>query len=132
SAPVLVMRDWQEAGDGDRITSRTVAGWKLTGTVAVTKVARLSRHAVVAALARAAEVHRELEVFPVSARTGEGVEALLEHLRQQMPEGPFVFAEGATSDQPPALLLAELVRESVIVRTFQEQPQRVAPLADNR
>src|SRR5207253_8043368 len=81
-------------------------------------------------LARAAELHPEWEVFPVSARTGEGVEALLEHLQRQMPEGPFMYAEGATSDQRPELLLAELVREAVIVRTFQELPHAVEVLVE--
>jgi GTP-binding protein Era len=42
-----------------------------------------------------------------------------------MPEGPFMFGEQATSDQPEAVLLAELVREAVIKRTFQEIPHAV-------
>ena len=77
-------------------------------------------------------VFAELEVasdggglFPVSARTGTGVEALVEHLLSLMPEGPFMFAAGASTDQPRELLLAELIREAVIRRTFQELPHAV-------
>jgi len=129
-AAVLMLNGEQGVGAGDRFIARALAGGELPVTVAVNKVDRLPKPAVVAALARAAELHPEWEVFPVSARTGEGVEALLEHLQQQMPVGPFVFAEGATSDQPPELLLAELVREAVIVRTFQELPHAVEVLIE--
>ena len=62
------------------------------------------------------------EVFAISARTGEGVEALLEHLALQMPQGPFLLAEGSTSDQSQRVLLGELIREAAIRRTRDEVP----------
>ena len=70
------------------------------------------------------------EVFPISARTGVGVEALTEHLAAAMPEGPFMFEDGASSDQPRAVLLAELIREAVIKRTFQELPHAVEVIVE--
>ena len=42
-----------------------------------------------------------------------------------MPEGPFLFAADERSDQPRDVLLAELVREQVLRRTFQEVPHAV-------
>jgi GTP-binding protein Era len=69
-------------------------------------------------------------VFPISARTGAGVEALTGHLATLMPEGEFMFGEGEISDQPQAVLLAELVREAVIVRTFQEVPHAVEVIVE--
>jgi len=127
---LLMLNGEQRVGAGDRFIARALAGGELPVTVAVNKIDRLPKGAVVAALARAAELHPEWEVFPLSARTGEGVEALLDHLQRQMPAGPFMFAEGATSDQPPELLLAELVREAVIVRTFKELPHAVEVLVE--
>jgi GTP-binding protein Era len=53
------------------------------------------------------------------------VDALTEHLVAAMPEGPFMFGTDASSDQPQAVLLAELVREAVIKRTFHELPHAV-------
>jgi len=58
------------------------------------------------------------------------VESLIEHLRTLMPRGPFMFGGGATSDQPPELMLAELVREAVIARTFNELPHAVEVLVE--
>ena len=58
------------------------------------------------------------------------MQALVEHLRALMPEGPFMFSPSTTSDQPLAVLLAELVREAVIRRTFQEVPHAVEVIVE--
>ncbi len=48
-----------------------------------------------------------------------------------MPEGPFLFEPGAASDQPLEQLLAELIREAVIRRTFQELPHAVEVVVED-
>jgi len=58
------------------------------------------------------------------------VPALVEHLAELMPVGPFLFSAQATSDQPLAVLLAELVREAAIRRTFQELPHAVEAVVE--
>jgi GTP-binding protein Era len=47
-----------------------------------------------------------------------------------MPEGPFLFDSEDTSDQDPYVLLAELIREQVLRRTFQEVPHAVEVFID--
>jgi GTP-binding protein Era len=47
-----------------------------------------------------------------------------------MPEGPFLFGPEERSDQPREVLLAELVREQVLRRTFQEIPHAVEAVVD--
>jgi GTP-binding protein Era len=79
----------------------------------------------VLALEAAAELLPEAEVFPVSARTGRGVGALVEHLASLLPEGPLYFPPEEVSDQPEFVVLAELVREQVLARTRQEVPHAV-------
>jgi GTP-binding protein Era len=122
---LLVLNGEQGVGPGDRYIAATLAGADVPVTIALNKVDRLSRGATAAALEEAAALDVADELFPISARTGSGVAALLEHLSVCMPEGPFMFGEQATSDQPEAVLLAELVREAVIKRTFQEIPHAV-------
>ena len=65
------------------------------------------------------------EVFPISARTGEGLAPLLERLGELMPEGPYMYPPEDSSDQSSELLLAELIREQVLNRTRQEIPHSV-------
>lgn len=128
-AALLVLSGEQGVGPGDRfIAARLAAAAGAAGvaaTVAVNKVDRLSRAQTVQALQEAAALEGVGEVFPISARTGAGVGELVEHLAAQMPEGPFVFDAAERSDQPQELLLAELIREAVVRRTFQEVPHAV-------
>jgi GTP-binding protein Era len=122
---LLVLNGEQGVGPGDRYIAATLAGADVPVTIALNKVDRLSRGATAAALEDAAALDVADELFPISARTGSGVAALVEHLSGCMPAGAFMFGEQATSDQPEAVLLAELVREAVIKRTFQEIPHAV-------
>jgi GTP-binding protein Era len=118
-------------GPGDRFIAGELAQTGRPVTIAVNKIDRLGRAHTAEALAAAAELHPGAEVFPMSARTGEGVQTLTEHLLGLMPEGPFLFEPGERSDQPRDQLLAELIREAVIRRTFQELPHAVEVLIED-
>src|SRR5204862_743237 len=109
-------------GSGDRFLAGTLAQADKPVTLAVNKVDKLARPALVAVLAQAAELVPGAEVFPISALRGSGVAALTEHLAATMPEGPFMFDQSVRSDQSREQLLAELIREAAIRRTFQEVP----------
>jgi len=76
-------------------------------------------------LAEAAELEGVDEVFPISARGGEGLPPLLERLGELIPEGPYMYPPEDSSDQSSELLLAELIREQVLNRTRQEIPHSV-------
>lgn len=124
-ACLLLLNGEQGVGAGDRWIASTLSASGLPVTIAVNKVDRLARGALVEVLAAATELDPAAEVFPISARTGLGLQVLVAHLGALMPEGPFMFERGAVSDQPAELLLAELIREAVIRRTFQEVPHAV-------
>jgi GTP-binding protein Era len=74
--------------------------------------------------------------FPVSARTGEGIDVLLEHLASRMPEGPAWFPTDVVTDMDGEQWVAELVREQLLAVTEQELPYsiatRVTEWEDNR
>ncbi len=129
-AALLILNGEQGVGPGDRFIAHSLADVRIPVTIAVNKVDRLDRAATVAVLQAAAELVVGEELFPISARTGGGVSALLEHLAELMPEGPFMFSAQDLSDQPLDVLLAELVREAVIKRTFQEVPHAVEVIVE--
>ena len=124
-AALLILNGEQGVGQGDRFIARSLAQAQLPVTIAINKVDRLARAGTIAVLNDAIELDVGEHVFPISARTGTGVEALVSHLEGLMPEGPFLFAPGSISDQPINIALAELIREAVIRRTFQELPHAV-------
>lgn len=68
----------------------------------------------------------EVEFFPVSATTGEGVDALVEAVVARLPEGPAYYPEDMVTDTPEALRVAELVREQLLSRVRDELPHAIA------
>jgi GTP-binding protein Era len=124
-AALFVVNAEEGIGPGDRFIAETLRKAGLPVVIAVNKVDRLDRARTVLALTEAAELDVGDDVFPVSARTGAGVEPLRAHLAALMPEGPFLFPPEERSDQSLDILLAELVREQVLRRTFQEVPHSV-------
>ena len=124
-AALLMLNGEQGVGPGDRFIARTLIDARVPVTIAVNKVDRLARGPLAAVLTQAAELDPAAEVFPISARRGTGLAALVEHLAAAMPEGPLMFGPGAASDQSREVLFAELIREAVIRRTFQEIPHAV-------
>jgi GTP-binding protein Era len=130
-ATLLVLNAEQGVGPGDRFIANTLASAPVPLTIAVNKLDRCTDDATVVELARAAELDLEADVFPISARTGKGVRALAEHLKTLMPPGPFLFEHGTSTDQPLRVLLAELIREAVVRRTFRELPHAVEVVIDD-
>jgi GTP-binding protein Era len=124
-AALLVLNGEQGIGPGDRFIAANLEDATASVTVAVNKIDRLGKAATASALAAAAELGADGEIFPISARSGTGVEALVAHLAQLLPEAPLMFEADQRSDQPRELLLAELVREAVVRRTFHELPHAV-------
>jgi GTPase len=129
-AGLFVINGEQGVGPGDRFIAAALRNAGVPVVVAVNKVERLDRARLVAALTEAAELDVGDDVFPVSARTGQGLGALREHLASLMPEGPFLFPPEDSSDQPLDVTLAELIREQVLRRTFQEVPHSVEVKVD--
>jgi GTPase len=66
------------------------------------------------------------ELFPCSATSGEGCEALVAALTARLPVGPALYPADTISDQPEQLLIAELIREQVLTLTREEVPHSVA------
>jgi GTP-binding protein Era len=124
-AALLVLNGEQGVGPGDRFIAQALRDSRLPVVLAVNKIDRLSPADTVAVLAQANELDVAQEIFPISARTGQGVATLVAHLESLMPDGPFLFGIEERSDQPHEVLLAELIREAVIKRTFHEVPHAV-------
>jgi GTPase len=124
---LFVINGEQGVGPGDRFIASALlgAGNELPVICAVNKADRVGPNELVPVLAAAAELEGVDEVFPISARSGEGLPPLLERLGELIPEGPFLYPAEDSSDQSSELLLAELIREQVLNRTRQEIPHSV-------
>jgi GTPase len=124
-AALLLLNGEQQIGPGDRFIARAVKNVGLPAVIAVNKVDRLDRSRTLAALAAAAELGLDAEIYPISALTGAGLPELVDELVGLLPEGPFLYPPAEKSDLPERVWLAELIREQVLLRTREEVPHAV-------
>lgn len=109
-------------GGGDRfVAERAPAG----SVCVLNKIDRCDPQVLLKQLHVAGELDFA-EYFPVSARTGEGVEALLDGLVARLPEGPPLYPDDMVTDVPEAFWVAELVREQLLAVTHDEVPHSIA------
>jgi GTP-binding protein Era len=124
-AALFVLNGEQEIGPGDRFIADALKRSGVPTVTVLNKVDRLDTPRTVRALSAAADLDVQGELFPISAISGAGVGPVVEELVSLVPEGPFLYPPGETSDQSLELRLAELVREQVLLRTREEVPHSV-------
>jgi GTPase len=112
----------QKIGPGDRFIAQAIREVGLPAVTAVNKIDRLHKPRLVERLTEAAELDVQGELFPISAKTGEGVGDLVQHLVSLLPEGPFFYPPEEHTDLSESVRLAELIREQVLLRTREELP----------
>lgn len=116
-------------GPGDRLIADRLGEAGVPVIVAVNKVDIANPEQIADQLSEAAAWDFDAYV-PVSAKTGSGIDRLMGELSPRMPDGPFLFPEDMSSDQPEALLAAEFVREKYLARLRQELPHSLAVVVD--
>lgn len=129
-AVLFVLNGEEGVGAGDRFIANLLLASTKPVLIAVNKCDRLNRSRTLQALLGGEELGVDAEIFPISAKTGEGVEPLVQRLAELMPEGPFLFGVDDLSDQPLGVEIAELIREQILRRTFQELPHAVEVIVE--
>src|SRR5215213_5021904 len=121
--PCLVLDATQRFGKGDEWVAARLD--LPNSVVIVNKIDIATPDQVVAMLGAAGALDAEA-YFPVSARSGDGLAALTEHLTARLPEGPKYFPDDERSDMPEERWVAELVREQLLAVTRDELPYSIA------
>ncbi|HUF15180.1 MAG TPA: GTPase Era [Acidimicrobiia bacterium] len=118
---IFVVDATMPVGPGDRLIAKRLIEAGSDVVVAVNKVDAASRAQTVSQLVAASEWPWQ-HYFPISARTGEGIAGMLEEIASRLPEGPRYYPEGMITDQPEAMVIAEIVREKFLGRLRDELP----------
>ncbi len=110
-------------GKGDRLIAETLP--KARTVLVLNKIDKTDKDRVLAQLSEASGFDFE-QYFPVSAKTGEGVEELVNYILKQLPEGPQYYPDEMITDNPEAFWVAELVREQLLAIVKEELPHSIA------
>ena len=133
---LFVLAADERIGPGDRFIAERVFAVEAPVVIALNKVDRVKPARIAPQIEAAARLGDFHALHPVSAKRGEGVPALRQDLADLLPEGPPYFPEGALTDLPLELRVAELVREKALAVTRDEVPHAVTveveEIADGR
>jgi GTPase len=113
-------------GSGDRFIAELVHQVDTAKLLVVNKVDRAGKPAVAEQLVTAARDLGDFDAYlPLSARTGDGIGALVDEIDARLPAGPRYYPEGTLTDQPEMFLAAELVREKLLAIGRDELPHSI-------
>lgn len=94
--------------------------------LAINKIDTIEKPQLLAVMQEYAKLHDFDAIIPISARTGEGTEELMEQLENYAQEGPHFFPDDMITDQPERQICAELVREKLLRCLDKEIPHGTA------
>lgn len=121
----------QAFGRGDEWVANHVAKARAKRVLVITK-AELSTHVAIEKQIEAAKRIAEFDdVVPLSAVTGFNVEAFVETVVKYLPQGPRWFPRDMSSDQSVEVMIAEFVREKILLTTRDEVPHAVGVIVDD-
>ena len=123
---VLVVEATRWAADDDLALER-IKGSGRPAILAVNKVDKVHpRDLLLPYIASVAQKHDFLEVVPISALKGKGVEDLQRSIAKHLPKSPAMFPDGELTDRGREFRIAEMIREKLTLELNQEVPYGIA------
>ena len=120
----------EKKGPGDQFVLDKVKEAGVPVFLIINKTDLVNKETVLHEISEYAPLFDFNQVIPVSALTGENVDTLLNELKKVLNEGPKYFPDDMITDQPERLLVAEIVREKLLLVTHDEIPHAIAVYTD--
>ncbi|WP_433050692.1 GTPase Era [Dactylosporangium sp. CS-033363] len=120
----------EEIGRGDRFISGEIAELKATLVAVVTKIDLVDKGTLAERLLAVHRLAAFADIVPVSARSGEQVETLVDVMVSHLPKSPQLYPDGMLTDEPEQVLMAELIREAALDGVRDELPHSIAVLVE--
>ncbi len=126
-AVLLVVEPIAHVGEPEMELIQRIKALKLPAVLVINKVDELeNKEKLLEVIAAYSAVHDFQSIVPISAKEQDGVEELLSLLTQFLPEGPQLFPDDMTTDQPERQVMAEILREKLLYCLNKEIPHGTA------
>lgn len=99
---------------------------KCPAVLAINKIDTVEKDLLLEVIAVYSQAADFVSIIPISAKTGDGVQELLEECGRHAVESPFLFPEDSTTDQPERQVMAEIIREKLLWCLEREVPHGTA------
>ncbi len=125
-AILLLVEPIANIGAPERELIERIKQMKLPAILVINKIDTVKKEDLLAVIQTYSAAHDFSAIVPISARTGEGLDGLLDLLGAMLPEGPQLFPDGMVTDQPERQMCAEIVREKLLLCLDKEIPHGTA------
>ena len=125
-AVVLVVEPIASVGTQEAALIERIKQSGAPSVLVINKIDTVEKEALLAVIAAYSEAHAFNAIVPVSAKTGDGLEVLLDELEKFAEPGPQLFPDDMISDMPEKQICAELVREKLLLCLDKEIPHGTA------
>lgn len=126
-----VIDSTERSGRGESAVLGRIARTAAPAVVALNKIDRIAKSRLLPRIADLSARHAFVEIVPVSALTGEGVEQLAEACVRHLPEGQPAYPEDFLTSTPQSEWIGEVIREKLLQRVREELPFATAVVIDS-
>jgi len=125
-ATILVVEPIPSIGPQEEGLLEKIRSTKCPAILAINKIDTVEKQALLEVIAVYSQKAEFAAIVPISAKNGDGVDALLEECGKYAVVGPFLFPEDVTTDQPERQVMAEIIREKLLWCLDREIPHGTA------
>ena len=127
-AALLLVEPIAHVGEPEKVLLQRIAEENIPAVLCINKIDTVEKKDdLLAVIAAYSETGAAFDaIIPISARTGDGLEELMAQLAKYAQEGPQLFPDGMTTDQPDAQVCAEIVRDKMLRCLDKEIPHGTA------
>ena len=123
---LLMVEPVARIGIPEQMLMDKIKEFDLPAVLVINKIDTVDKETLLSVIAAYTEAHHFDAVIPISAKTGDGLDILVEELKGMCFESPQLFPDGMISDQPERQLVAEIIREKLLQNLDKEVPHGVA------
>ena len=123
---ILVVEPVANIGPQEEGLLEKIKSSKCPAVLAINKIDTVEKDTLLEVIALYAQAGEFKAIIPISAKTGDGVDALLAECEKYAVESPFLFDEDLTTDQPERQVMAEIIREKILWNLDREIPHGTA------
>ena len=125
-ATILVVEPNASVGNQESDLIEKIKASKCPAILAINKIDTVEKDMLLEVIDAYSQTGAFDAIIPISAKTGDGVEQLLKTCEKYAVEGPFLFDEDVTTDQPERQVMAEIIREKILWNLDREIPHGTA------